>query len=96
MIFRFSRNMEAENLTRARKTGIMTLYPMKGVERMKRLICALLCMAVLLTGICFAAAEEPDDEDIEFSSEEEDEIRSLDEVDEKLRERGLKPLIKDL
>ena len=40
---------------------------------MKRLICALLCMAVMLTGICFAAAEEPDDDNIEFSSEEEDE-----------------------
>ena len=62
----------------------MTSYTMKGVERMKRLICALLCMAVLLTGICFAAAEEPDDEDVEFSSEEEDEIRSLDEVDESM------------
>ena len=62
----------------------MTAYPMKGVERMKRLICALLCMAVLLTGICFAAAEEPDDEDVEFSNEEEDEIRSLDEVDESM------------
>ena len=44
---------------------------------MKRLICALLCMAVMLTGLCFAAAEEPDDENIELSSEEEDEIRSL-------------------
>ena len=62
----------------------MTSYTMKGVERMKRLICALLCMAVMLTGICFAAAEEPDDEDIELSSEEEDEIRSLDEVDESM------------
>ena len=71
-------------MTRGAKTGIMTSYPMKGVERMKRLICALLCMAILLSGMCFAAAEDVDDENMGLSREEEDEIRSLDEVDESM------------
>ena len=51
---------------------------------MKRLICALLCMAILLSGMCFAAAEDVDDENMGLSREEEDEIRSLDEVDESM------------
>ena len=45
---------------------------------MKRFLCGLMSLVILLTGLCFAAAEDADDEDaeqLELTDEEMDEIR---------------------
>ena len=54
---------------------------------MKRFLCGLMSLVILLTGLCFAAAEDADDEDaeqLELTDEEMDEIRSLDEEDDSI------------
>ena len=63
---------------------------MKGDVRMKRLLCGLMCLILLVTGLIPAIAAD-DDDDLngpvdELTKEQEDEIRSLDEEDDSIYE----------
>ena len=66
---------------------------MKGDVRMKRFLSLWLCLCLVMGGLCYALAEE-DDEDIgplgedetEITKEEEDEIKRLDEEDDSMYE----------
>ena len=63
----------------------MTGYLLKGDVRMKRFLCWILTLVLMISCFSFAAAEsEEDEEDIKLTKEEEAEIRNLDQEDDSI------------